>query len=136
MRIEEFKQSVSRHWKHHAPCLHLNWKVEATDDGWQISVAPIYQEVVGGQQDGEKVWSGFRFDLSAFFAEWGLLVESVNAASFCVECNETPYVGVRGTYFAKPFNLRVHLEPIPGSTPVEAIDILKGQVRAIEEKQP
>lgn len=134
MNINIFKQTVERHWKHHAPSQHLNWKVEATDDGWQIAVAPVYQEIIGGQQDGEKVWAGFRFDLSAFLAERGLLVENVLVASYCTQCVETPYVGIKGSYYAQAFDLRVHLEPIPGSAPVEVIDFISGRIRAIAEE--
>ncbi len=136
MKLEDFKRAVSRHWKHHAPCQHLNWLVKEGDEGLLIEVAPPFQEVVGGDQDGSKVWAGFRFDLSAFLAEWGLLVENVVAASYCVECTDTPYIGIKGTYYAKAFDLRIRLEPIPDSAPVEIIDILKHQVRAIEEKHP
>jgi hypothetical protein len=133
MNNDNFKQAVERHWRHHAPCGHLNWLVKESDDSLQIEVAPVFQEVVGGGQDGSHVWAGFRFDLSRFLAERGILVESLIAASFCTECNETPYIGIRGTYFSQPFALRIHLEPIPGSAPVEVIDMLTGQVRAIEE---
>lgn len=133
MKIEEFKRVVERHWRHHAPCQHLNWSMQESEEGWQIAVAPVYQEVVGGPQDGEKVWAGFRFDLSGFLGERGVLVENVAAASYCTQCVETPYVGIKGTYYAQAFDLRVHLEPVPGSAPVEVIDTLAGTVRAFGE---
>jgi hypothetical protein len=64
------------------------------------------------------------------------LVESVLAASYCVECAETPYLGVQGTYFGRAFNLRINLEPIPNTKQVEVIDTIRHQVRDIKEKQP
>lgn len=134
--ITDFKQAVERHWHHHAPCRHLLWRENGEGDSFQVEVAPVYQEVVGGNQDGMTVWSGFRFDLSGFLAERGVLAEGVVAASYCVECSETPYVGIKGTYLGKPFGLRLHLEPIPGTPPVEVIDTIKMQVRDIQEKQP
>jgi len=129
--IASFKGAVERHWRHHAPCNHLLWNVKGGGDGWEIEVAPVFQEVVGSKDDGMRVWSGFRFDLSSFLAERGVLVENVLAASYCTECNEMPYIGITGTYYAKAFDLRIHLEPVPGSAPVEALDTLTGQVRAI-----
>ena len=96
----------------------------------------MYQGIVGGEQDGQKVWSGFRFDLSGFLAECGVLAGSVVAASYCVECAETPYLDLRGTYLGRPFKLRLHLEPIPGTAPVEVIDTINMQVRKIKERQP
>lgn len=134
--IDGFKHAVERHWRHHAPCNHLLWQVNDGDDGWQIEVAPVYQEVVGGDQDGQRVWSGFDLDVSDLLAERGMLAACVHAASFCTQCAETPHVGVRGTYLGRPFNLRIHLEPVPGTLPVEVIDTIKMQVRDIKEKQP
>ena len=134
--ITEFKGAAERHWHHHAPCNHLLWRVTEGEGDWRIEVAPVYQEVVGGEQDGQRVWSGFAFDVSGFLAERGVLVQSVVASSYCVECSETPYVGIKGTYLGKPFELRLHLEPIPGTPPVEVIDTIKMQVRDIRENQP
>jgi hypothetical protein len=134
--IAEFKQAVERHWRYHAPCETLLWNVQEADDGWQIEVAPAFQEVVGGEQDGMKVWAGFRFDVSAFLAERGVLVETVLAASYCVECAETPHFLITGSYFGESFRLKLHLEPIPNSEPMEIIDMLKHRVRNITEKQP
>jgi len=133
--IDAFRQAVERHWRYHAPCETLLWEVLEDDDGWQIEAAPVFQEVLGGDQDGSKVWAGFRFDVSGLLAERGVLVERVLAASYCVECAETPHMGVRGTYFGESFRLKLHLEPIPNTEPVEIIDTLKQQVRAIQERQ-
>lgn len=135
MNIAEFKQAIERHWRYHAPCRTLMWNVQEADDGWQIEVAPIFQEVVGGDQDGSRVWAGFRFNASALMAERGFLVESILASSYCIECSETPYIGIKGSYFGESFRLKLHLEPIPNSEPVEIIDTIKQQVRDIKEKQ-
>jgi len=133
--VSDFKQAVERHWRYHAPCETLLWNVREADDECQIEVAPVFQEVVGGDLDGSKVWAGFRFDVSAFLAERGVSVENLLASSYCIECSETPYIIVRGTYFGRAFSLRLHLEPIPNSEPVEIIDTIKHQVRDIKEKQ-
>lgn len=133
--IASFRQAVERHWRHHALSRSLLY-VHETGEGERIEVAPVFQEVVGGEQDGMKVWSGFRFDLSGFLAERGVRAESILASSYCVGCAETPYVDLRGTYFGKAFSLRLHLEPIPGTTPVEIIDTLKQHVRDIKENPP
>ncbi len=134
--ISDFKQAVERHWRYHAPSRTLQWKVTDTEDGWQIEVAPTFQEIVGGEQDGMKVWARFQFDVSAFLAERGVLVESVLAASYCVECAETPHFIIRGTYLGESFRLKLHLEPIPNTEPMEVIDTIRQQLRDIKEKQP
>lgn len=135
MKITDFKQAVERHWQHHAMCQHLLWKVEQGIDCDQIEIAPVFQEVVGGEQDGMTVWSGFRFDFSSFLAERGVLVDGLLASSYCQGCSETPHMLIKGSYFGESFLLKLHLEPIPNSEPVEIIDTLKKETRAIKEKQ-
>jgi hypothetical protein len=134
--IAEFKQAVERHWRYHSPCRTLLWNVQEADDEWQIEVAPPFQEVFGGEQDGIMVWAALRFDLSGFSTERGVLIDSLLASSYCIECNQTPYVGLRGTYLGRAFSLRLHLEPIPNTEPVEIIDTIKHQVRDFKETQP
>jgi hypothetical protein len=36
------------------------------DDSWGVWVYPAAQEIVGGKEDGETVWSGFNFDVLDF----------------------------------------------------------------------
>lgn len=131
--IAGLRQAVENHWHHHGNCHHLNWSVfERDDDVWQIGVAPIFQEVFGGEDDGKNVWMGFELDLSGFFAEPGVFALEFGAVSYCIDCNATPIIGVRGRYQGVPFVMKLHLEPIPDSDPVEIIDTLNGEVRAIK----
>lgn len=132
--ITEFKQLVERHWKYHAPASALLWRENMGGDSFQVEVAPAYQQVVGTKDDGLTVWAGFQFDLGGFLAERGVFSESVVASSYCVECSETPFIRVKGKYRGEAFDLRVHLEPVPGSAPAEAIDLINHRVRAIGEK--
>lgn len=133
--ISDFKRVVERHWHYHALCRTLMWNAIDGDGSWQIEVAPAFQEVVGGEQDGMKVWAGFQFDVSAFLAERGVRVVSVLAASYCVECAETPSILIKGSYFGDQFSLKLHLEPVPNTKPMEVIDVLKHQVQDIQERQ-
>ena len=134
--IAGLRQAVENHWQHHGNCHHLNWLVvERDDDVWQIEVAPIFQEVFGGEDDGKNVWIGFELDLSGLFAEPGVFALEFGAVSYCIDCNATPIIGVRGRYQGVPFVMKLHLEPIPDSDPVEIIDTIKNEVRAIEREQ-
>jgi len=131
--IDGFKQAVEHRWEHHGNSHHLLWSINERDDGvWQIEVAPVYQEVLGGEDDGKKVWTGFEFDLSGFLKGQDVFALEFGAASYCVECNATPIIAVRGRFQGQPFVLKLHLEPIPDSEPVEIIDTLKNEVRAIK----
>ena len=134
--VAGFKQAVERRWEHHGNCHHLLWSINERDDGtWQIEVAPVYQEVLGSKDDGMKVWTGFEFDLSGFFGEPGVFALGFGAVSYCVDCNATPIIAVRGRFQGVPFVMKLHLEPIPESEPVEIIDTIKNETRAIKGRQ-
>ena len=130
-----FKTAVEKHWNYHRPCRHRLWSSGLVGDGMQFEVAPVFQEVLGGDQDGLRVWSAFSMNLSEFFSEPGLEVIEFGFRSYCAECTPTPFFGIRGKYKGKPFVLMIHLEPIPGSQTVEVIDTLGDEVRAIKERQ-
>lgn len=129
-----FRTIVEKHWKYHRPCLHRLWSTEQVqDDVMQFEVAPVFQEVGGGSDDGMRVWSAFSMHLSDFFAEPGIEVEEFGLRSYCIECTPVPFFGVRGKYKGRPFHLILNLEPIADSKPVEIIDTNNNVVRAIKE---
>lgn len=131
-----FKTIVEKHWKYHRLCRHRIWSERVEDDVTQFEVAPIFQEVVGGSEDGMRVWSAFSMHLSDLFSEPGLEVGEFGFRSYCIECTPIPFFGVRGKYKGRPFVLTIHLEPIPKTEPVEIIDTINNETRAIKEKQP
>lgn len=128
---------VEKHWTYHAPCHHLNWKVERVgEDLMQLDAAPVYQDILGGSQDGLKVWSGFSMHLSKLFAEPDVEVTEHGFMTYCIECTPTPFFGVNGKYKGRGFLLKLYLEPIPASETVEIIDTLKNETRSIIGRQP
>ena len=129
-----FKTAVEKHWNYHRPCRHRLWSSGRVGDVIQLEVAPVFQEVLGGDQDGLRVWSAYSMRLSELFSEPGLEVTEFGYRSFCVECTPTPFFGIRGEYKGHPFVLMIHLEPIPDSQTVEVIDSIKNGTRAIKEK--
>ena len=132
-----FKALVEKHWQYHRTCHHLRWKLERVgEDLMQLEAAPVYQDIFGGSDDGLKVWSAFSMNLSDLFAEPGVDVSEFGFLSYCAECTPVPFFGVRGTFKGRPFLLKLHLEPIPNSVPVEVIDTIKNETRAIKETQP
>src|SRR5450432_2751641 len=94
-----FKTIVEKHWKYHRPCLHRLWAVEPVEDGvMQLFVSPIFQEVLGGSEDGMRVWSAYSMHASDLFSEPGLEVGEFGLRSLCIECTQLPFFGVRGKY--------------------------------------
>ncbi len=132
-----FKTVVEKHWNYHRPCRHRQWSTTQLEGGiTQLSSAPVLQEVLGGSEDGMRVWSAFSMHLSDLFSEPGIEVTEVGFRSFCIECTPTPFVGIRGKYKGRPFVLMIHLEPIPDTEPVEIIDTINNETRAIKGRQP
>ena len=130
-----FKTAVEKHWNYHRPCRHRLWSERVENDVIQLEVAPVFQEVLGGEQDGLRVWTAYSMRLSDMFSEPGLEVTEFGFRTYCVECTPIPMFCVRGKYKGQPFVLMIHLEPIPQSETVEVIDTLGDEVRAIKERQ-
>jgi len=131
-----FKTAVEKHWNYHGPCRHRLWSSGRIGDVMQFEAAPVFQEILGGDQDGLRVWTAFSMNASNWFSEPGIEVTEFGFRSYCVECTPTPFFGVRGKYKGHPFVLMIHMEPIPQSKTVEVIDTLGDEVRAIKERQP
>jgi hypothetical protein len=132
--IAGFQAAVEKHWHYHAKCQNLSWAHVERDDGiCEIEVAPVLQELYGGVDDGKKVWVGFEFNLTDFLAEPGVEVEDYGACSACVDCNPRPILAIRGTYEGEPFALKVNLEPVPDTDPVERLDTIKQEIRPIKD---
>ena len=92
------------------------------------------QEVLGGEDDGKRVWSGFEFDLYGFSLEPGIEFRDVGVMSQTLEHADAPLLGISGQYFSQPFILRIHLEPVAGSEAREIVDTIRNEVRSIEEQ--
>ena len=134
--VEGLRNVVERHWKYHRVCRHRLWSIELVENGvTKLEAAPVFQEVLGGVNDGKRVWTAFEMNLSELSSEPGLEITEFGFRSFCIECTQLPFVGIRGTFQELPFTLILHLEPIPNSEPVEVIDSINHEVRAIQKDQ-
>lgn len=132
--IAGFQAALEKHWHYHAKCQNLSWAHVERDDGiCEIEVAPVFQELYGGVDDGKKVWVGFEVRLGGFFTEPGVEVEDFGAVSYCVDYSPTPAIPIRGTFRGLPFVLKLMLEPVPGSEPIEIVDTIKAELRTIRE---
>ena len=132
--IAGFQTAVERHWHYHSKCQNLSWAHIQRDDGiFEIEVAPVYQQVFGGRDDGKNIWVGFELHLSEFFGEPGVQVEEFGCVSYCESYSPTPAIPMRGKYLGLPFVLKLLLEPVPGSKPIEVVDTLRSEIRTIRE---
>jgi len=71
--MEEVQEKVAECWEWHSPAMQVGFrfaKPEKGDAFWEIWAYPAVQEIVGGNEDGESVWSGFNFDVLRFLQGW------------------------------------------------------------------
>jgi hypothetical protein len=120
---------IERSWLYHGPCGGCQLSVVFNTDNseWQIVAAPVFQEVLGGEDDGKTVWTGFVFQAEKLLR--AMTVESIGAASVCNQCSPTPALVIRGRYRGHRVKLKILLEPIPGSPVAEIIDTLRFEIR-------
>ena len=62
--FDRFIRLIEWSWRHHGPCsnLHVSCAFDNDSGEWVIVAAPVYQEVLGGEDDGKTVWTGFVFE--------------------------------------------------------------------------
>lgn len=131
--IESFRDVVRSHWVYHGLCNMMNWSVFLREDEvTQIEVCPTFQIVYGGPDDGKKVWTPFQFQVLDFLNEADVdEVQECGVMTYSLQDGHGPFIGIVGSYRGKQFALRIHLEPDPATEPLELIDRIKNEVRAI-----
>jgi hypothetical protein len=71
--LEALQEKVVSCWQWHSLALQIGFqcaKPEPASDCWEIWAFPAVQEIVGGKNDGETVWSGFDFDVLQFLRDF------------------------------------------------------------------
>ena len=128
---------IRRHWTNDSPCNSLWVKVTNRPHrgDWNVVVAPPFQEIVGGSQDGQLVWSAFAFDISDFLEEPEIEVHSMGMWSYSVENASPPLVSFQCRFKGKPFVLRISLEPIKNSEALEFLDVNQNQIRPADKAE-
>lgn len=127
----ELYTAIHRYWDYHSPSEKINTiaSFDNREKIWNVKVAPVFQEIYGGTNDGKQVWSGFIFDLSEFARENGIWVQNFAVASKCKKCSPCPKLLVKGKFKGNSFFLQVYLEPVPDSETVEIVDVIAQTVR-------
>ena len=126
-------RAVQRHWHHSSPCMSIHWIADEADGVLNCEAAPILQEILGGCDDGSRVWSPFSFDATGFATEPSIEIERVTVESACNACCRMAGVSIHGRLQDRPFALRVYEEPI-SSEPQEGLDAIKQCVVPIKRK--
>jgi hypothetical protein len=71
--LEELQEKITDCWVWHSPAVQIGFRYAEPDQGdefWEIWAYPAVQEIVGGKEDGEMAWSGFKFDVLEFLTDF------------------------------------------------------------------
>ena len=133
--VKRLFKLIAKYWRHHAPCKSIQFDARYLADSlaWEIEAAPAYQEVLGGEQDGQQVWTGFIFEAGEFSRETGLWLQDFAVASHCAACCPRPKMMMKGKFRGHNVFVTIALEPQEGSEPAELLDTITREVRPREE---
>lgn len=131
--LDDLIEAISNCWEWHALGLRIGIRYRAPQDdhdSWEAWAFPAVQEIVGGQHDGERSWSGFHFDLSRFLEHFeGRHVSLHTAAS-----EHPSELVLGGKFHGAEVLLHVCLEPPADAEPTELLDLTGAQGAQIREK--
>jgi hypothetical protein len=120
--LDELQEAVANCWEWHAPAAQISFcytEPDQADDFWEVWVCPAVQEIVGGKEDGESVWSGFDFDVLGFLN--GFAAEAVGLSTRQhVHPSEMTF---EGKFRGQGVVLHPCLEPPEDAEATEVIDL-------------
>jgi len=120
--LEELQEKVADCWEWHSPALQIGFrytKPDEDEDFWEIRAYPALQEIVGGKEDGETVWSGFNFDVLTFLNDFEPEAVGVSTRQPARPSELTFEGQFRGQYVF----LHVCLEPPGDAEATEIVDL-------------
>ena len=131
--LEELQEKVARCWEWHAPTLQIGFRYTRPDPGddfWEIWVYPAVQEIVGGKEDGETVWSGFNFDVREFLIDF----ESESIDITTRQYFHPSELTLEGKFHGKDVFLHLCLEPPEDVEATEIVDFSENGGPVVREK--
>ncbi len=120
--IEEPQTKVAGCWEWHSPALQIGFryaKPDQDDDFWEVWAYPAVQEIVGGKEDGETVWSNFNFDVLEFLTDFEPEAVAINTRQH-VHPTELTF---EGKFRWRSVFLHLCLEPPEDVEATENVDI-------------
>ena len=135
--INHLMEVISDSWQYKGVCNHFNFKSSYNQKAkmWQISVAPVFQEIFGGHKDGQQTWTPFIFDAGEFAQRSGIKIDNYAVASlgFGNQGLSLPHMLIQGRVLGKTrdrqFFLKIMLEPAKETKTIEILDTYKKEIR-------
>jgi hypothetical protein len=132
--LEELQEKVANCWEWRSPALQISFRYAKPDqdgDFWEVWAYPAVQEIVGGKEDGETVWSGFHFDVLAFLGDFEPEAIDISTRQH-VHPSELTFEGkFRGQYVF----LHLCLEPPDDAEVTEILDLSGNGGPAVRDKE-
>jgi hypothetical protein len=132
--LDELMDKISDCWEWHSPALQIGiryTKPDKGDDFWEIWAYPAVQEIVGGKEDGETVWSGFNFDVLQFLTDFDPEAVSISTPQH-VHPSELTF---EGKFRGKEVFLHLCLEPPEEAEATEIVDFSGNGGPVVREKE-
>lgn len=131
----DFHELVQSNWQYTQPGNRTYWHCTNAAGVWKAVIAPVFQEVYGGPDDGTVTWAEAEYLLSFFGEEPG--IEITDARVFSQGGKERlPVIEVSGRCFGVLFELEIYLQPISGSSVCELVDLHKKRLKGIRNEEP
>ena len=119
--LEELQGKVANCWAWHSPALQISFryaKPDQDDDFWEVWAFPAVQEIVGGKEDGETVWSGFNFDVLEFLTDFEPEAVGITTRQLA----HSPELTFDGKFRGQYVFLHLCLEPPEDAEATEIVD--------------
>jgi hypothetical protein len=128
--ITEIQKAIRKNWHPLGLTDALNWLIEKDGQSWSIQMAPVYQEVVGGEQDGEVVWSPFVLDLGDLLQDLAPVFRVVGIAAACPhkQYATAPMLLIDGRLDDTQVAIAIRLEPPTEASATEVLDVIRRKV--------
>jgi hypothetical protein len=132
--LEELQEKVAACWEWQAPALQIGFrytKPDEDEDFWEVWVYPALQEIVGGKEDGETVWSGFDFDVLGFLNDFEPEAIDISTRQQARPSELTFEGKFRGQYLF----LHLCLEPPDDAEATEIVDLSGNGGPVVRDKE-
>jgi hypothetical protein len=132
--IEQLQEKIANCWEWHSPALQIGFQYATPvqgDDCWEIWVYPAVQEIVGGKEDGETVWSGFHFDVLQFLRDFEPEAVGISTRLHV----HPPELTFEGKFRGKSVFLHLCLQPPEDAEAAEIVDFSGSGGAVVREKE-
>ena len=130
-----FQEMVESKWHYMKPGNRTHWRCTNVAGLWKAVIAPVFQEVYGGPDDGTVTWAKAEYALSFFDAEHGIEITVARVISQGGK-EPLPVIEVSGSCFSVLFELDIYLQPISGTSVRELVDLHKKRLKGIGNEEP